>query len=248
VKTRPLELTPLERRQRDHVALPLGSEQEIIDAFHRLQYDSARKNLTWHATIFRGFPIYKVPQDLWTYIELLGEIRPRTIIETGTADGGSAYFFASLLDMYGVKGYRVVTIDIQPFSLPKPVHPNIWYVPSFSSVDWPPKQGRVAGGQQITIPPHLEPPVLVVLDSDHAKDHVLRELDIYGPLVSPGSYLVVEDSNVNGHPVLNEHGPGPHEALTEWLPQHPEFKEDRARAQKQLFSFHTWVKKLSNTT
>lgn len=239
-----LQLSEEERRQRDHQSLPLGSEQEITDAWHRLSYDSARRGLTWHATRWKGYPIYKLPSDLWLYAELLYAVKPRTIIETGTAEGGSALYFADLLELYGVRDYRVITVDIRSLNPRWPHHERIFYVPSFSSVDWPPKAGRYADGMQVTIPPHLEAPVLVVLDSDHSQAHVARELDVYAPLVSPGSYLVVEDSNVNGHPVLAEHGPGPLEAVQAWLPQHPEFREDRARPASQLLSYHTWLKRV----
>jgi cephalosporin hydroxylase len=238
-----LQLSEEEQRQRDHQALPLGSEEEIIDAFHRLTYGSRRKGLTWAATRFRGFPVYKLPSDLWLYMELVWEVKPRTIIETGTAEGGSALYFASLLDWLG-KDRIVITVDVRPLSPRYPKHDRIFYVPGFSSVDWPPKRGVFRDGMQITVPPKLEPPVLVVLDSDHSEAHVARELDVYGPLVTEGSYLVVEDSNVNGHPVLTEHGPGPREALDRWLPDHPEFREDRARVARQLFSYHTWLKRV----
>ena len=71
--------------------------------------------------------------------------------------------------------------------------------------------------------------VMVILDSDHQKSHVHAELDAYAPFVTPGQYLIVEDTNINGNPVLPEFGPGPREALGEWLPRHSEFNVDRSR-------------------
>ena len=78
---------------------------------------------------------------------------------------------------------------------------------------------------------------MVILDSDHSCEHVLSELRLYAPLVSPGSSLVVEDTNINGHPVDPRFGAGPHEALELFLPEHPEFSRD-AGCEKFYLTFN----------
>lgn len=170
----------------------------------------------WQKTRFLGVPIAKYPSDLWAYQEIIHKVRPNTIIETGTWFGGSALFFITLMRLANVSDPRVITIDTEPQA---PVKDTGIIQIVASSVD-----PTIAAG----IKHFLQGITMVVLDSFHSKDHVLEELELYAPLVSQGSYLVVEDTSINGHPVYPDHGPGPFEALEEWLPKHPKFQGDRS--------------------
>jgi cephalosporin hydroxylase len=184
------------------------------DAFHRVYYHGG----VWGRTYWRGIPILKCPLDLWIYQEILHETRPDLIIETGTNNGGSAHFMGSLFDLAG--NGRIITIDLQEY--PKKVsHPRVQYLLGSSVSDEILAEVRAAAR-------HAER-VMVILDSDHSEHHVSAELAAYHALVTPGCYLVVEDSNVNGHPVHPKHGAGPMEAVRQFLKGHPEFQVDRGR-------------------
>ena len=190
------------------------AEPGVTEAFHRLYYDTA----VWKDTYWLGVRTQKCPLDLWVYQEILHEVRPDLVIETGTAHGGSAYYLASVMDLLG-RG-EIVTVDIHPVE-GRPEHARITYLTGSSTADEVVEQvERLAEGHER---------ILVILDSDHSREHVLDELRIYSRFVSPGSYLIVEDTNVNGHPAKPEHGPGPMEALEEFLPGTDEFEMDAAR-------------------
>ena len=87
---------------------------------------------------------------------------------------------------------------------------------------------------------------MVVLDSDHSKDNVLEELRLYSPLVTIGDYLVVEDTNINGHPVFISHGAGPFEAVQHFLSSTSSFESDRT-CERFLMTFNPggWLKRVS---
>jgi cephalosporin hydroxylase len=198
--------------------------------FHQTYY--FHRDRTWFNTRWMGIPIYKCPTDLWIYQEIVHRTRPSVIVETGTASGGSALFFAQIGEHLG--GVRVITVDITNTAsavvverLPK--HPAITYLAG-SSTD-----PQIVDTIRSSIGP--DDRVMVVLDSDHAMSHVRAELDLYAPMVTPGCYLVVEDTNVNGHPVYPLHGPGPMEALADFLPRHPEFEVD-GECEKFMLTFN----------
>lgn len=195
-------------------------ERRIVKAFQELYYRTwdfgkagATLDLSW-----MGHHLLKCPMDLWTYQEILVDTEPDVIVECGTKYGGSAAYLASLCDLIG-RG-RIVTIDIKQLS-GQPVHPRIEYMLGSSASPATLAQVRrfIAPGER----------VMVILDSDHRRDHVLQELELYAPLVTQGCYLIVEDSNVNGHPAWPDHGPGPMEAIEAFLPKHPEFEVDLGR-------------------
>jgi cephalosporin hydroxylase len=155
---------------------------------------------------------------MWVYQEILYETRPDLLIETGTQYGGSTRFYASVLDLLGAG--EIVTIDIDTSAVHADVHahPRITVVES-SSTD-PALAAdirRRAEGKR----------VMVILDSDHQRDHVARELELWSDLVSPGCYLVVEDTAL-GEAYLPGWG-GSLAALEAWLPGHPEFERDAGR-------------------
>jgi len=207
----------------------------IVHEFHKLAYNAATDGRSWGGATYMGIKTWKWPCDLHLYAELVWELKPKLIIETGTAFGGSALYFAHLLDAVG--SGKVVSIDLKPVENNYPRHPRIAYLGGRSSTDsW------VVSEVQL-FHMHSGGPVLVVLDSDHTKDHVLAELRAYSSFVPPGSWLVVEDCDINGHPVYPEFGPERYEAVEEWLPINPSFREDKMKASKYMFSFHRWFRR-----
>lgn len=208
-----------ERRRVERLRERQRDPKLVTEAFHLLYYRLGVQGKTWRDTRWLGVPAQKLPLDLWIYQEIVFETRPTLVIETGTADGGSALYLASLFDILG-EG-RVVTVDISPVGYsgePRPEHPRVRYVLGSSTDEAVLEEVRgEAAGER----------VLVILDSDHSEAHVSEELRAYSPLAD--DYLIVEDSNVNGHPVLPDHGPGPMEAVQEFLKGNEEFVVDDTR-------------------
>lgn len=209
-------------------------DRELTRNMTRYLYDSAIIGQAWGTTNWKGIPLLKYPTDLWIEQEILFEIKPDLLIETGTAAGGSALFLASMMDLIG-KG-KIMTIDIEAREA-HPKHPRIEYVTG-SSVD-------PAILERVTANIREGDTILVILDSDHAKDHVLNELRAYAPLVPKGSYLICEDSVVNGHPAAPHHGPGPMEAIDAFLAENRDFEIDLSREKFQItFNPRGYLKKI----
>ncbi len=198
----------------------------VVSDFAKLYHHG--DNPVWFGqTTWLGVPIQKLPSDLQVMQEILWEKKPDVLIEAGTYLGGSALYFATLFDAIGHG--RVISLDIEHVR-ELPQHERITYlIASSSAAETVEKvKSLIKDGET----------VMVDLDSAHNRDHVLQELRLWSPLVTPGQYLIVEDTNVNGHPVLPDFGPGPMEALDEFLSGSPPFSIDEGKHQKYLHSFN----------
>lgn len=198
-------------------------DARTIARFHEVFY--YRGATTWDNSRWLGVPIQKCPMDLMAYQELLYETKPDVLIEAGTFKGGSALFFASIMDL--VQRGHVITIDTTDRG--RPPHPRITYLSGFSTAP------EIVSAVRSLIPPGAR--VMVVLDSDHSAGNVLKELQTYAPLVTKDCYLVVEDTILNGHPVHPGWGPGPSEAVDEFLKAERGFVRERTR-EKYLVTFN----------
>lgn len=199
--------------------------QNIVDNFHKLYYYSSAFGMGWKNNFWLGIPIQKNPLDVFVYQELIFAVKPDIIIETGTKIGGSALFFATILDAIN-KG-EVITIDID-HAEKLPQHKRITYLIGNSTDE------DIINFISSRV---KDKKVMVILDSDHSKEHVLKELKIYSDMVTVGSYLITEDTNCSGHPVKGIEGEGPLEAVFEFMNFNTNFKIDR-NWEKNFFSFN----------
>ena len=179
------------------------------EAYVRWFHDSN----VWKDTRWHGVLTMKLPADIWNYQEIIFERRIDHVIETGTRFGGSALFFAETLAARRAPG-PVVSIDIVTYTRQVRAIEGVHFLEGNSA-------SPDVVDRALALLPARRGPLFLILDSHHIKPHVLAELRAWVPRLQSGDYLVVEDTIVNGHPVRPQHGPGPMEALEEFLAQSP---------------------------
>jgi cephalosporin hydroxylase len=169
----------------------LGNEFLVKTAGYRYSY-----NFSW-----MGRPIIQYPQDMVAMQEIIWNVKPDLIIETGIAHGGSLIYYASILEMLSIAGLsegKILGIDID---IREHNRTAIEEHPMFRRIDM--IQGSSIAPdivRQVRERAKGCPNIMVVLDSNHTHDHVLAELEAYAPLVSIGSYCVVFDTVVEDMP------------------------------------------------
>lgn len=177
-----------------------------------------------------GRPVIQLPEDLVRMQEAVYAIQPDVIVETGVAHGGSLVYYAGLCKIIGKGRVIGVDIEIRPHNRraieEHPLSGAITLVEG-NSVD-----AAVVKNVASTIRPGEK--VMVVLDSNHTKGHVLEELVAYSPLVTQGSYLVAADGimkDLAGAPraAADWDVNNPLAAVEEFLAGHPEFVSEPPR-------------------
>lgn len=177
---------------------------------------------TWCTTRWRGVHVLKAPTDLWVYQELINEIKPDLIIETGSCRGGSALFMRDVLDKVYPQG-KIITIDITHKDIFDEVRvPGIEFYLGDSVAD------ETLIYLKATIVGLNYKRVMVILDSDHSEEHVSRELELYASLVTKGSMLIVEDTSNH---------PGPLAAVQSWELRQRGFKKN-LMGEKYMLTFN----------
>jgi cephalosporin hydroxylase len=204
------------------------ADSAVFDQYHRWYYDTQ----VWGRTTYLGIPCLKSVSDMWNYQEILHALKPSLVLEFGTWCGGSALYFAHLLRHVSA-AWKVLTVDITD----QRVAPRVREEKNIELLTLPTTEPAVAARIE-ELRSVFPGPVFAILDSDHHKQHVLSELELLRPLLRTGDYLVVEDGNINGHPVLTDFGEGPSEAIVEYEREFPQdYEHDLARERKFGFSF-----------
>lgn len=191
-------------------------------------------NFSW-----MGRPIIQLPQDIIALQEIIWEVRPDLIIETGVAHGGSLIFYSSMLELIGGDGQVVgVDIDIRKHNrIEIERHPMSKRI---SLIEGSSTDKKVI--DQIKQLSQHKKRVMVVLDSNHTHQHVLDELHLYSPFVTKDSYLVVLDTVVEDMPQNFfpdrpwGKGDNPKTAVWEFLKENKRFVIDKQIEQKLLIT------------
>jgi cephalosporin hydroxylase len=191
------KMTPDDRDQFSNMArersIALGQDEAVFaQALSALlAADKYQYPYLWS---WMGVPIIQLPADILATQEVIFATKPDFIVETGVARGGSVIFMASMLELIG-KG-KVIGVDIDIRQHNRETIERHPMAKRISLIEGPSANSTTLARVRAEIPKNSS--VMVVLDSDHSRDHVLAELRAYGPLVTQGQYLVVADT-LMGH-------------------------------------------------
>lgn len=222
-------ITQFQNERRNRI-IDNEKDAALNDSARRFLKESLRVKYSYNFS-WLGRPVIQYPQDLMALQEIIWRIKPDVIVETGIAHGGSIIFYATMLELLGGPG-RVVGIDVDIRAHNRaaieqhPLYHRITMIEG-SSVD----EDVISQTRALTAGRET---VMVCLDSNHTYEHVLQELRLYSPLVTPGSYLVVFDGIIEDMPeeYITDRpwgrGNNPLTAIQQFLLEQPDFQPDQA--------------------
>jgi cephalosporin hydroxylase len=214
-----------------------GKNEKLLQISSKFAEETIRSGYSYNFT-WMGRPIIQYPQDMIAMQEIIWEIKPDLIIETGIAHGGSIIFYASILELIGKGEVLGIDIDIREHN-----RVEIEHHPMSKRINM--LQGSAISEQIIEqIKPYTigKKAIMVCLDSNHTHAHVLKELELYAPFVTVGSYLVAFDTIVEDLPAdlykdrLWGVGDNPKTAVFEFLKGNENFIIDKNIDNKLLIS------------
>ena len=236
------KIKQFEREREDRIKRN-GDDKKLKSFADKWTQESMMKNYVYNFS-WLGRPIIQSPQDIMALQEIIWNVKPDMIIETGIAHGGSLIFSASMLTLLETCGEiengQVLGIDIdirEHNKIAIDAHPMSKKITMFqgSSLD-----KKII--ERVNDFAKKGKKILVCLDSNHTHEHVLGELKAYAPLVSVGSYCVVYDTVVEDMPEGSfsdrswDKGNNPKTAVWEYLKTHIEFKIDKSIQDKLLIT------------
>lgn len=220
----------------------IAQDEDLKSSAHAFMKASVEPKYSYNFS-WLGRPIIQYPQDMVAMQEIIWDVKPDLIIETGIAHGGSLIFYASILELIatctGNEGEVIgIDIDIRPHNR--------------KAIEEHPMYKRISMIQGSSIAPEIvaqvvekakgKKQILVCLDSNHTHEHALAELEAYAQLTSVGSYCVVfdtliEDMGEGAYPERSW-GPGnnPKTAVWEYLKANQNFEIDKNIHQKLLIT------------
>ncbi len=215
----------------------MAADEELNQAAMDLMVKAQDHKYSYHFR-WMGRPIIQYPQDIIAMQEIIWQVQPDIIVETGVARGGSTVFHASLLNLLGGER-KIIAIDIDIRAHNRkaldehPMRPWIELIEASSiDPDLVEQVKRQCAGKR----------VLVILDSNHTHEHVLAELEAYAPLVGKDSYLIVMDTVVEDLPPGSfpdrswDVGDNPKTAVREFLKTTDRFEIDGVQDAKLLLT------------
>jgi cephalosporin hydroxylase len=223
----------------ERIIAAMAADESFRDLSREWFTRACEYEYSYHFT-WLGRPIIQFPEDILVLQEIIWRVAPDVIVETGVAHGGSLVFSASLLELLGGEHRRAIGVELElrPHNRAAlEAHPLFRRM---QLVDGSSTDPKVIERVRQMIAPDAH--TLVILDSNHTHDHVLRELELYSPLVQAGSYIIVLDTVIESMPAdswpSRSWGPGdnPRTAVEAFLAQTDRFELDEEVERKLTLS------------